>query len=147
MPPAFRFQSLLNYRQRCVEDKQTALARAQQHLRACQTGLAQLRKEHARLVSQLEAALHGYLTAEEVQRRYRFLAVTEKRISEQEERIVAAQQTVVSARQELAEALKERKTLDKLREYDQQAFLSEVQRKEMAALDDLNIGRFVRATR
>lgn len=144
MPPGFRFQTLLDYKNRIVEECQLALAQRQQRLQQLQARHVQLQTERQTIAQQLQASLQGALAVVEVQHRYRYLASLDRRIDAQIDQIHQAQGAVDEARQALEFALKECKTLEKLREYDQDMWQTQLRHKESRILDDLNIARYRR---
>lgn len=142
--PSFRFQTLLDYRNRIVENRQIELATAQRHLAEMQAVLAQLLADRARFAEQLQRTLNGVLRIDEIEHQYRFLTALDQRIAEQRAQIQTAEESVEDARSALEAAMKDRKTLEKLQEYDEAALHEALRQREASALDDLNIARYSR---
>jgi flagellar protein FliJ len=137
----FRFQVLLDRKARLVEEREQALARQQAELSRLQEHLQQLQAEQEQTMRRLQASLLGTLCMHEVDQTYRYLGSLARRIEVQYEQICLCSVEVEARRQALTEALKERKTLEKLKEYGQKTYEDEVHRQEVAVLDDLNITR------
>ncbi|MEZ4636117.1 MAG: flagellar export protein FliJ [Caldilineaceae bacterium] len=112
----FRFQAVLDYRQRIVEDRQRHLADAQRAWRVEMDGLDALREQRARFAAQLEEMLQGVLHVDEIEHHYRYLAALDLAIKAQEAVVETAEEAAEAARADLEEALKERKTIEKLKE-------------------------------
>ncbi|MCB0112530.1 MAG: flagellar export protein FliJ [Caldilineaceae bacterium] len=140
----FRFQAVLDYRQRIVEDRQRHLADAQRAWRVEMDGLDALREQRARFAAQLEEMLQGVLHVDEIEHHYRYLAALDLAIKAQEAVVETAEEAAEAARADLEEALKERKTMEKLKEYDRERLLEAIAQDEAKAVDDLNIARFGR---
>jgi flagellar export protein FliJ len=146
MPPPFRFQSLLEYRKRLVEDQQVALAQAQRVVQAAQTELARLRAERDYFAQQLTETLsHGSLRVDEVEHQYRYLAALDQRLQAQAQAVAEAESAQEQVRAGLEQALKERKTLEKLQEHDLAEFRESQRKQERDVLDDINISRHARS--
>lgn len=143
--PNFRFQTLLNYRERIVEDRQIELAEAQRGLVTAVTALDRLRGERSRHNAGLQRLVQGVLHVEEIEHQYRYLAGLDQRIEAQQAQVDAADIAVEEARARLEEAVKDRKTMEKLKEYDEQSFQTALRQHEAQTLDDLNIVRYRRA--
>lgn len=141
----FRFQTILDYRQRIVEDRQRHLADAQRAWRVEMDGLEALREQRERFAAQLEEMLKGILHVDEIEHHYRYLAALDLAIQAQQVVVVEAEAAAERARAGLEEALKERKTMEKLKEYDRDRLLEALAQNEAKAIDDLNIARFNRS--
>lgn len=142
----FRFQTILDYRQRIVEDRQRHLADAQRAWRVEMDGLEALREQRERFAAQLEEMLKGILHVDEIEHHYRYLAALDLAIQAQQAVVVEAEAASERARAALEEALKERKTMEKLKEYDRERLLEALAQNEAKAIDDLNIARFNRGS-
>ena len=144
MALSFRFQTILDLRKRTEEERQMALALAMQAAVALRRQEAQVQEEQSRLSARLAAALGHAWNPEEVQQHYRYLDSLQARRLRLAEEVTAAEAAVTEERNRLAEAMKERKTLEKLKEQERKAFLESHQKKEQTEMDDLNVARFSR---
>ncbi len=140
----FRFQSVLNHRKRLVEERQMALARAQQRLLQLRQEIRELQERREALAARIQAELEGTLQVASLQVGYTYLERLDARLRELEQALEAAQRSVEEQRHALEEALKRRKTLEKLREKDRRAFVEELERRERLVLDDLGVARYRR---
>ena len=140
----FRFQAILDYRQRIVEDRQRHLADAQRAWRVEMEGLDALREQRVRFAAQLGEMLKGVLHVDEIEHHYRYLAALDLSIQAQQTVVDAAEAAAEQARANLEEALKDRKTMEKLKEYDRERILEAIEQNEAKAVDDLNIARHAR---
>ena len=143
----FRFQTLLDYHHRLVEDRQIELAETQRQLLLEQAQLALMQANRARYGDQLQRMLDGVLHIDEIEHQYRYLTALDDQLTTQRMVIVVAEEAVESARARLEEALKKRKRLEKLKEYDQQSFELTMRQREANQLDDINIARYNRSDR
>jgi flagellar FliJ protein len=143
--PDFRFHTLLNYRERIVEDRQIELAEAQRALVAAIAELERLQQERRRYNEGLQRLIQGLLRIDEIEHHYRYLASLDQQIEAQRGQVAAAESAVEEVRARLEDALKDRKTLEKLQEYDEQSFQAAQRQHEANALDDLNIVRYSRS--
>ncbi len=137
----FRFQSVLNYRKRLVEERQMALALAQQRLLQLRQEIQELRERREALAARIQAELSGSLQVAQVRVHYAYLDWLDARLRELEQALEAAERSVEEQRRALEEALKRRKTLEKLREKDRRVFVEELERRERLILDDLGVAR------
>ncbi len=140
----FRFQTVLDYRQRLVENRQRELADAQRAWRREVAGLDSLCEQRARFAAQLQQMLGGILHVDEIEHHYRYLAALDLAIQAQQALVDEAEIATEASRSQLEEALKNRKTLEKLKEYDHDRIVEAIQQDEARALDDLNISRHSR---
>ena len=144
MLPAFRFQTILNLRQRTEDERQMELAQALQQAASLRTQRERLQAERLRLSARLKEALHGFWNAGDVERQYRYLNSLDQRLLHLAEDLRQAEEVVTEQRRHLAEAMKERKTMEKLKEYQRRTFLANYLQKEQEEMDDLNMTRYAR---
>ncbi len=145
MSPSFRFQTLLDYRNRIVEDRQIDLANRQREFAEAKLHLSELYHSRTRMAEYLQRGLAGVLRIDEIQQQYRYLNALDGKISQQQAVLQSAEEATETARAALEAALKERKTMEKLKEYDADDFREDMRQREAKALDDLNIARYSRS--
>lgn len=144
MAVQFRFQSILDLRKRTEEERQMALALSLQQVVALRGQKERLQTEQLRIGETIKTTLHGALDALTLDQNYRYLYSLDEEIRRVGEEIHRAEEEVARQRQLLADAMKERKTMEKLKDHDRQAFLDAYRHKEQEALDDLNVARYAR---
>jgi len=144
MPPQFRFQTILDLRKRTEDERQMELAQALQAVAALRARQERVQVERLRVAENLQGTLHGSVDAGNLEQQYRYLTSLDERLHHLADDLHQADETVVLQRHRLADALKERKTMEKLKEYAHQAFLNTYLHKEREAIDDLNVSRFGR---
>ncbi len=142
MAPPFRFQTILEYKHRRVDDLRLEMARKQQALQRLQGERSQLRETRARVAEELQAKMERGLPIHAVRQTYQYLDYLEQALMNLNERIARAETEVAEIRDRLADAMKERKTFEKLREYAMAERQMRLQKREAEALDDLNIARY-----
>jgi len=140
--PRFRFQTLLDYKSRLVDDLRLEMARKQQTLQRLQQERRRLQETRSRVADELQTKMQKGLSIQAVRQTYQYLDFLEQALVNLDERIRQAEDQVADVRQRLAEALKERKTFEKLREYAMAELRTRLQKREAEALDDLNIARY-----
>ncbi len=122
------------------------LAQALQQAASLRAQWERLQVERARLAEKLKAKLHVPLDASEVEQHYRYLGSLDQQVAHLAEEVAQADEAVLAQRHRLGEAMKERKTMDRLKENDLQAFLDNYQKKEQKETDELNLTRRSRQT-
>lgn len=140
----FRFQSILDLRKRSEEERQMELALTLQQVVALRGQRERLLAERLGISQMIKKSMQGALNATQVEQHYRYLYSLDRQIEHLAEEIHQAEEMAVAQRHLLAEAMKERKTLEKLKEQDRRAFLVAYNQKEQETLDDLNIARHAR---
>jgi len=146
MPPEFRFQTILNLRRRTEDERQMELAQTLQQAASLRAQRDRLLAERLRLSTRLKEALRGLWDGSDVERQYRYLESLDRRLHHLAEDIRQADEEVTAQRHRLAEAMKERKTMEKLKEYQRRTFLAHYLHKEQEQMDDLNVTRYARST-
>ena len=142
MASPFRFQTLLDYKSRRVDDLRLEMAHKQQALQRLRRERVRLREIHTRVADELRVKMERGLPIHAVRQTYQYLDFLEQALADVDEQIVHAESEVADVRERLAEALKERKTFEKLREYAMAEQRTRLQKREAEALDDLNITRY-----
>lgn len=148
MPPRrfkFRLQSILEFKEKREEEEQRELGRRLEALsreEALLVGLQHL--QHARQEELTEKSSRSSLNVNEIQMYHDYEKRIQREISAQSIRVQQAQVDVDDQRQRLLEAVKEKKTYEKLKEKHQAAFAAEVEAEERNLLDDIATTKFAR---
>lgn len=145
MASRFRFQTLLNYRKRIEDERRLDLARADQEVARLRREIQAVEQEMQQIASQARQAFNGRLDVNRAQYAHQYLVALEETLARQKTALQAAEQAADAARGRLAEAMKARKTLEKLKEYDRRSFLEKLARKEREQTDDFNLARYNQA--
>jgi flagellar FliJ protein len=141
----FRLQAVLRHRKAIEQEKQRDLAVAvarfeeiEGRLKALESTMRETNDDvrRNRLVGQLDVA---FITAHR-----RFLLGMQRKAIELARELAAAQKDVDVARAALAEAAKQRMVLEKLREKQHARWREELDRKEVAAMDEVGMQLSVR---
>ena len=136
----FRLQAVLRHRKAIEQEKQRDLALAvarfaelEAQLKALESSMRETNEDvrQNRLTGRLDVA---FITAHR-----RFLLGMQRKALELATRMAAAQKDVDAARAALAEAAKQRMVLDKLREKQHARWREELERKELADLDEVGM--------
>ena len=136
----FRLQAVLRHRKAIEQEKQRDLAVAvarfaelEAQLKALESSMRETNDDvrRNRLTGRLDVA---FITAHR-----RFQLGMQRKALELATRMAAAQRDVDAARAALAEAAKQRMVLDKLREKQHARWREELERKELADLDEVGM--------
>jgi len=139
--PAFRFQTILEFRKRTEDERQMELAKALQAAASLRDRLEATRSERARVADDLKETLHGSLDTSNVELCYRYLGSLDEHLAQLAQALAEAEEEVLQQRHRLADAMRDRKTIEKLKENDQQKYLTERLQKEQKDVDELNVTR------
>lgn len=142
MLPDFRFQTILNYRKRTEDERQMELAQALQTVASLRAQRERLQSERLRLAEMLKGLLAGQLDTTGIERSYRYLNSLDQQLFHLADDAQRAEQAVAERRHHLAEAVKDRKTMERLKEYDRQVFVAAYSQKEQEEMDELNVARY-----
>ena len=142
----FRLQTILNMKEKILEEKMLELSKVLNIYNAEQDKLANLEKSRidstetlARLYSQ-----NLVLDISEVQLHKNYLAKVTTDIRQQHNVLENIRKLVEIKQNEVNAALKEKKIFEKLKEKEQNKFYKEVEAKERFEVDDMAISRYVR---
>jgi flagellar FliJ protein len=142
MNKRFRFQSILDFKQHKVDQLQQELACKQQELERLRGEIRMLEEKRDRAATQLRHSMSGVLPIDTIRHTYQYLAHIDQQIANGLDKIRTVESQVETVRASLTEALKDRKTFEKLREYTFADLRAQENRREMATADDLNIARY-----
>lgn len=141
----FRLQTLLNHKQQIEEQHTVELARLAGEEQRAREELELLRAEErkqiaalAELVRQGAVDTHRYATAAA------YIERLEAAIAEQIEAVQSAAQVAEAQREELVDVMKERRSLERLRDRQQAEAAVEESRREGRQVDDLTSSRYAR---
>ena len=138
----FRLQPVLDHRLRQEEVAQVELAQAQTAQLKEESALQALHAAEAAAIDELERQrFTGRLDIEALQLGLGYLGVLKAQILRQTHVVARARQHTEAKRQELVARVQERKTLERLRERQLEAFTREQNRAEAREADELVIMR------
>lgn len=133
----FKMQNILNLKYRLEEQQKIAFAEAQNALYTEEERLAKLEADKASYEEKLKEAALGDIDITDIRRLTSNIDTMKILIEDQKLRIEKAEEEVEKQRELLADAVKERKTYEKLREKAFDRFVKEEEAKEKAAIDEL----------
>lgn len=137
----FRLEGLLKLRKSLEEEAQRHLARMTELRNEAQATLEALRTERAAVADSRRSEVGQVLDLDRWRAIERYLVVMEHRIAAAAEALEEAVQRVQEAVQALQRAHRAHLTLLRLKERRQDLHLAEIQREEMAALDEMAVLR------
>lgn len=132
----FRLESVLTVRKNLEEQVQLKFAREQMVLQNHRTLLAGIEEQRQQLTVAMEERKKKTMAGAQFLFYMEAMRIQELRIHILQNTIAAQQHIVEQARKELSQAMKERKTIEVLREKELQHYLLETRRKEQNESDE-----------
>jgi len=133
----FNLEPLLNHRRYQEEVLQKELAGLKKHLTEEEHKLRALRKKKRQFLLQFQKKQKDGRPASEIKLYFDFVEHLSKKIDAQHQNVLEAKRTFNLKRQDLITAMKERKTLDRLKEKGWQAYQQEQSKKERDLMDEV----------
>lgn len=133
----FSMQNLLNMKEKLEEQEKNNYSRANMLYQEALDELEQIKARRQREEESLKQCLKETIDVREIRRREEAVEIVKLYIKQQQLVVMQREQEVQEAREKLAEAMKERKTFEKLREKAFQAFMEEENKKEQKEVDEL----------
>ncbi len=144
----FRLEQVLRHTLRQEEQKQQELRTLTEEERRLQEQLAQLReKEDQQLRTLSERSRDRSIDLAELDATLAYLSAIEGSIGEQLDVVADVESKVLDSREQLIEILKEKQSLENLKQRQLDAASSEADRRESKEMDDITSARFVRRAR
>ncbi len=144
----FRLEQVLRHTLRQEEQKQLELRTLTEEERRLHEQLAQLReKEDQQLRALSERSQGRSIDLAELDATLAYLAAIEGSIGEQLDVVADVESKVLDSREQLIEILKEKQSLENLKQRQLDAAASEAGRRESREMDDMTSARFVRRAR
>jgi len=142
----FSLQSLLDLREKKLEEKQIEYGKLQFIMRGLQTELLNLQNELAtskeNFCTLLGTASNIDINIVNISRRY--LLKLEEDITNQNQKIEEHKIKLEEKQKEMLEALKEKTMLEKLKEKQEKAFLKAIDAAEKKELDEIGLMRYAK---
>jgi flagellar FliJ protein len=144
-PFVFKLEALLAIRKRREEEANIVLAGARARLNAARDFLEDLKeRRRASFAEFKDKRARGDLLAMELQMWHKYLDFAEKEIEKAECVVEQLAQEVASALRAAEKAMKDRKSVEKLRERRLEQYKMELQAAEQKILDEIAITRYRR---
>ncbi|MDR1689577.1 MAG: flagellar export protein FliJ [Clostridiales bacterium] len=131
----FRFKSYLSVKEKVEDQKKIAYGKALKQLEEEKRKKREMINERENAINSFKEKLQKRISAADTQMHNNFLAYIKEAISKQEKVIKAAENEAEKKRLELVEAMKERKTLEKLKERDYEEYVIESKKEEEKITD------------
>jgi flagellar FliJ protein len=146
MPPRFRLQQVLDYRERVEAIAQQELASLEQQRRIALEALwLQERQAEQQREALAAQRAHGALDPHELERAASYLAGAAAVIAARREQVAELEERVAAGHAALLAAARDRRALEQLREREVAAALDAVERREARELDELVMQRAQRS--
>jgi len=133
----FSLESLLGVKEKIEEQKELEYGKAIAYLDAQIKIKDSLVNEQNDLLTYMRTSLIEKLDPKKMIEYSNYVDILEKKIIEQIKQVNIAEQVVIKKREELVEAVKERKTLEKLKEYEKETYDKEILLQEKRVTDEL----------
>jgi len=142
----FRLETLLRLRQQREDEKKRVVAARLREIRTLQQRRQFLETEIDRHTTDMrDSLIQQWMDVEQVKLGRHWVMHLRRGALETDAQISAQRALLALERSTLAEARKETKVLDRLKERQRVAYLSEVNRREQIELDEMNVSRFAHA--
>ncbi|MCI8792005.1 MAG: flagellar export protein FliJ [Eubacterium sp.] len=138
----FSMQNLLDMKEKLEEQAKNNYSQANMRLMEAEEELRRLRDRVAEAQELLRLEIESSLDVRSIRRRENAIEILRMYVRQQEFVVLQRQKDVEAARELLNEAMKERKTYEKLRERAFEEFKLEENRKEQKEIDELVSYRF-----
>lgn len=133
----FRFQQILNFRQRSEDDCRRAFFEAQQRLQEALDYLNVMESKYADYCEEMMRRQQGIMTIEELRRGHLYAQQLKKEICWQQDEVERRRIMVEQQQAELQHAVQERKIMERLREKHYAIFCKENEQQEQKLMDEL----------
>lgn len=133
----FSLQNLLNMKEKIEEQEKNNYSRANLLLQEAEEKRSQLQDRQREAQNQLAEVMLATLDIPEIRRKEDALEILKMYVLQQEVVVRQRERELDEARERLSEAMKERKTFEKLREKAFEEFVAEENRKEQKEIDEL----------
>ena len=138
----FSMQNLLTMKEKLEEQEKNNYSQANLRLMEAEEELQRLQDRLREAQDQLRAEMSSSLDVRMIRRRENAVEIIRRYVRQQELVVIRCQKELEIARQRLIEAMKERKTYEKLKEKAFEEFCLEENRKEQKEVDELVSYRF-----
>ncbi|RJQ82966.1 MAG: flagellar export protein FliJ [Desulfobacteraceae bacterium] len=138
----FKLEALRRYRQFEEDRLQKALSDARRLLEQAEAVLAGRIEQRSRCEDEFRLGLQNGGSASKAAMYRRFLQTLTDEIDARRSEVQSAKRVCEQAREALLVAMKKRKTLDRLKEKGEQAFLAELDSAEQKFINEMAINRF-----
>jgi len=133
----FRFGSYLSVKEKLEEQKKLAYGKALKQLETEKQKKRQMQRERQTAIASFKEKLEKKISPADFQMHNNFLAYIKEAIARQERVIKKAEDFAEEKRLELVEAMKARKTLEKLKERDYDEYLFQAKKDEEKLTDEV----------
>ena len=141
--PKFRLQSVLDYREQLVEQRQQEFGVAERAVQAQRMVLEAIRESMQALTEVIRLSQQaGALDCEELRRQLVYQQHLDAREKAEQRTLADLEMQLEAKRQELLHALQEKQSLDRLKERDAALRKQEENYKEGQMLDEIGMVRF-----
>lgn len=141
----FKLEALLNQRRYQEEVLQKDLAASKTVLIDEQAKLQDLKGAKRKCAQGLHQKQQTGKSAADIQSYFVYLEQLSKDIEKQRQCVVKAESKFIAIRNDLIEAMKKRKSLEKLKEQQFKAYQQKIQRTERNFMDEVAINRHIRS--
>ncbi len=133
----FKLQGILNIKEKLEEQEKIAYGNARIRLNEEEEKLEGLFKRRSELVEEKRVQMSSVIKARDLNLTENAIRATDLAITDQRKAVARAEKALEAARIKLENAMKERKTYEKLKENAFNAFLEELDHEEQMEINEL----------
>lgn len=142
----FRLETLLRLRRQREDEQKRVVAARLREIRTLQQRRQFLETEIARQTATMRDSLTAtWMEVDQLKLGRHWVMRLRRGVLETDAQLTTQRAMLAQERTVLADARKDAKVLDRLKERQREAYLAEVNRREQAELDEMNVSRFARA--
>jgi len=138
---SFRYQPVLNYRERRKEQAEIALAKARERLGEARRLLEEYRRKLYETTRDFESRLKTGMSADEIQNHREYLETLGRRIESQEEEVFRLEKVVRRKMHEVLQRSREYRIMEKLRDKDFDAWRRKQFQEEQKWMNEVAVTR------
>lgn len=138
----FRLQPILNMKENLVDQLEVAFAKSRMAHQQAVARLEHLQQLKRQTQITLQQQQQGLLNQESIQHHLRYLQHLESCLLDQTAQVALAEEAMEAQRTELVKMMRDKQTLETLRDHHQARQLKAINQKEAKAVDDLVTSRY-----
>jgi len=133
----FRLQSVLGLKEKMEDMKKNEFGKAVSELASAQQKKMELEQDKALCINKLRNSIDTGIDPQKIQQYNQYIDNLKHLLARQEIYIQKCEEIVEQKRSELVEAMRERKTLEVLKENDYEEYIEEEKRSEQKIVDEI----------
>ena len=140
----YNLQALLEHRKFIEDMLQKELSVAKIELNEEKSKLDSIQRKERDVSSTLKEIKKGKITSQDIIMHHNYLVRLNEELIELKKRVISVERLCVKKRAKVVEAMKNRRTLEKLKEKGMQAYTDKLLKKEQEFVNEIAVNRFNR---